>query len=479
MAVRVRRNVWSLPQGDTTLTWYRSAVAELIGRPETDPSSWRYLAAVHGIPVGKQVPAGANGFWDQCQHQSWFFLSWHRGYVTSFEAVIAATIVELGGPSEWALPYWNYSESLDANPNARLMPPEFRNRRLPDGSPNALWSKRAAVSNGDFSLDDNVVTLAALQFQNFANATPGAPSGFGGPPTGFNTGGGDNGGIENLPHNRVHTRIGGQTGFMSDPATAALDPIFWLHHCNLDRLWEVWRNQGAQFRSPTNAQWLTAVAFNMHDAARKPFTFVSADMLDTTRVLHGYRYDSVPVAQEPTTPALVEVAMVAEGRPELAGANDGTVRLEGAVTRTVVTLRPQLTTRSFTEATKPRPRRVYLNLENITGTGVPGDFNVFLHMQDDSREPVLAGVMTTFGLARASDPDRAHGGSGLNQVFDITGLADQLGLTSGTVARLQVSFVREGVPLAEEGMPHGLEDYVQAARPESSIQVGRVSLFYD
>ena len=478
MAVRVRRNAWSLPQGDTTLTWYRSAVAELIGRPETDPSSWRYLAAVHGIPVGKQVPAGANGFWDQCQHQSWFFLPWHRGYVASFEAVIAATIVEFDGPSDWALPYWNYSESLDANPNARLMPPEFRDRRLPDGSSNALWSKRAAVSNGDFSLDNNVVTLAALQFQNFANATPGAPSGFGGPPTGFNTGGGDNGGIENLPHNRVHTRIGGQTGFMSDPATAALDPIFWLHHCNIDRLWEVWRNQGAQFRNPTDAQWLTAVAFNMHDAARKPLTFMSADMLDTTRVLHGYRYDSVPMAQEPTTPALVEVAMVAEGRPELAGANDGTIRLEGAVTRTVVTLRPQLTTRSFTEATKPRPRRVYLNLENVTGTGVPGDFSVFLHMQDDRREPVLAGVMTTFGLARASDPDRGHGGSGLSQVFDITGLPDQLGLTSGTVSRLQVSFVREGVPLAEVGMPHGLEDFVQPA-PESSIQVGRVSLFYD
>jgi hypothetical protein len=35
------------------------------------------------------------------------------------------------------------------------------------------------------------------------------------------------------------------------------------------------------------------------------------------------------------------------------------------------------------------------------------------------------------------------------------------------------------VPLAEEGMPHGLEDYAQATRPESSIQVGRVSLFYD
>ena len=82
------------------------------------------------------------------------------------------------------------------------------------------------MQNGNFNLDNSVVTLGALRLQGFANATPGAPSGFGGPVTGFHTGGGDNGALENLPHNRVHVRIGGQNGFMSDPATAALDPIF-------------------------------------------------------------------------------------------------------------------------------------------------------------------------------------------------------------------------------------------------------------
>ena len=86
--------------------------------------------------------------------------------------------------------------------------------------------------------------------------------------------------------------------------------------------------------------------------------------------------------------------------------------------------------------------------------------------------------MTTFGLERASDPDRGHGGSGLNQVFEITELAERLGLTRGTVSRLQVSFVREGVPPAEEGFPVGLEGYERTARGDPSIRVGRVSLFY-
>jgi tyrosinase len=477
MAVRVRKSVWSLPQGDPILTWYGKAVAELLTRPKTNPNSWRYLASIHGIPDGTPVPAAANGFWDQCQHQSWFFLPWHRGYIASFEAVVAKTIADLGGPADWALPYWNYSERLTVNPKARLMPPDLFKRTLANGSANPLWSKRAAVANGNFGLGNSVVTLAALQNSTFASQ-PGA-TGFGGPVTGFHTGGGNSGGLENLPHNRVHTQIGGDTGFMSDPATAALDPIFWLHHCNIDRLWEVWRNQGPQFRNPTSAQWLTAVNFKMHDGNGQPFTYTSRDMLDTTKVMHGYKYDTVPAAPAPgPTPAAVEVAMAQQHPPELAGASEGPVPLTGDVTTTVLKLRPQMATRSFVEAAKPTPQHVYLSLENITGTGIPGDYKVYLDMPDDNKDPVLAGVLTTFGLERASDPKRSHGGSGLSHVFDITALAGPLGLTQGTVDRLQISFVREGVAPAEEGAPQGLDDYVQA-RPKPAIKVGRVNLFYD
>ncbi len=479
MAVRVRNSAWSLPQGDQTISWYRKAVEVMVQRPVTDPTSWRYLGAVHGVPEGMSTPAAAAKFWDQCQHQSWFFLSWHRGYVAAFEAIVAKTIADLGGPADWALPYWDYSESLSTNPNARLMPPDFFKRILPNGSVNALWSRRANVSNGNFNLDNSTVTLAALNFTNFANSTPGAPSGFGGPVTGFNPGGGDNGALERLPHNRIHTRIGGDTGFMSDPATAALDPIFWLHHCNIDRLWEVWRNQGAAFKNPATANWLTDVKFDMHDGKGNPFTFVSKDMLDTTKVLHGYRYANVPVPQ-PGVLEAVEVAMAEDrGQPELAGASEGPIVLEGAVTRAEVPLVANLRTRSFLEAAVPTPRHVYLNLENVTGTGIPGDFKVYLDMPGDDKEPMLAGILTTFGLERASDPDRKHGGSGLNHVFEITELATQLGLTEGTVSRLKVSFVREGVAAASEEAPFGLEEYVKPVRRESSVKVGRISLFYD
>jgi hypothetical protein len=48
-------------------------------------------------------------------------------------------------------------------------------------------------------------------------------------------------------HNRVHVWVGGTML----PMTSPNDPIFWLNHCNVDRLWAVW-----QGRHPTSAPYL-------------------------------------------------------------------------------------------------------------------------------------------------------------------------------------------------------------------------------
>ncbi|GAA4952865.1 tyrosinase family protein [Actinoplanes utahensis] len=38
-------------------------------------------------------------------------------------------------------------------------------------------------------------------------------------------------------HNRVHNYVGGHMGTREAPN----DPCFWLHHCNIDRLWWLWQ----------------------------------------------------------------------------------------------------------------------------------------------------------------------------------------------------------------------------------------------
>lgn len=477
MAVRIRRNVWSLEDDDTTLDWYRRAISVMFDRDDDDPASWRYQAAIHGVPNGMPRPPGTGPFWDQCQHQSWYFLPWHRGYLASFEAVVAKTIADLGGPADWALPYWDYSENLTVSPDARLMPTAFRDRAMPDGSFNHLWSRRVTARDGDFNLDDSVVTLEALQFDNFTNrTTTGLPSGFGGPETGFNPGGGGNGALENRPHNIIHVRIGGNGGFMSNPATAALDPIFWLHHCNIDRLWDHWRNRSAVHTNPPDIAWHASQDFNMHDEDGNPITFNCEAMLDTTAVLHGYRYDTVPVAVEPAEDGL-EVMVASAREAEMVGASDTGLELGDDVTRARIAVRPATPDEEGLEGVGTGPQRAYLNLENITGVGVPGDFEVYVDLPDDDNESLPVGIMTTFGLDRASDPDRDHGGNGLTQVFEITDIARQLGLSSAGVADLQVTFIRVAPGVADEAVPPGLEAFAEAPQPHS-IKVGRISLYY-
>ena len=101
------------------------------------------------------------------------------------------------------------------------------------------------------------------------------PPGFGGPETVFHHGPESettNGGLESLPHNVIHSVIGGvapggnpndwrDLGLMSLPITAALDPIFWLHHSNIDRLWNVWlRDAQEPHVNPDQATWLDGPA---------------------------------------------------------------------------------------------------------------------------------------------------------------------------------------------------------------------------
>jgi len=40
-------------------------------------------------------------------------------------------------------------------------------------------------------------------------------------------------------HNRVHVWVGGDMG----PATSPNDPVFFLNHCNVDRIWEDWQQR--------------------------------------------------------------------------------------------------------------------------------------------------------------------------------------------------------------------------------------------
>src|SRR5262249_48059350 len=156
------------------------------------------------------------------------------------------------------LPYWNYNGT---KPHSNELPVAFRTPDRRGGGVNHLFVKAryGADSSGNVVLRTGQLPLDALRESDFDDDVVG---GFGGPATIFSWRGETNGLLESLPHNVVHGLVGSQTvprptqwaqvGLMSTPQTAALDPIFWLHHSNIDRLWEVWRKRDPQNANPVS-----------------------------------------------------------------------------------------------------------------------------------------------------------------------------------------------------------------------------------
>ena len=214
-------------------------------------------------------------------------------YLFHFEQIVSATIEQLNGP-EWALPYWNYSDNN--NPDARRLPPAFRAELTPDQEPNPLLVVRAQprlqqrpqIIADEFDIDINDC-LAEPAF--VAQGTGGNP-GFGGPQTGFNHGGGNAvGKIEMTPHGSMHMAVG---GFMGAFNTAGLDPLFWLHHCNIDRLWTVWLQRNPVASQPDAgvvAGWRRSSRFAT--PAGNVVEHTSSQVVDTTATPLLYDYDDV------------------------------------------------------------------------------------------------------------------------------------------------------------------------------------------
>src|SRR5579872_5501945 len=134
--IRVRRNVVTLPANDPIVTFYGSAIAAMRLKPMSDPLSWRYQAAIHDYVRSEDpfaqasdlpFPADSTTFWRNCEHHDWFFLPWHRIYLHHFEKMILSEVIKQGGPTDWALPYWNYSGS---QANAKIFPEAFRSGPL-------------------------------------------------------------------------------------------------------------------------------------------------------------------------------------------------------------------------------------------------------------------------------------------------------------------------------------------------------------
>jgi tyrosinase len=316
---RTRHDI-KTPQGKVALDLYREAVAKMKALPEGNPLSWNFQANIHAhthsqaealalfnqpgvTPAMRALALGPNGdgkggVWWTCSHfHSNFdgsdaddyaphFTSWHRLYVWHFERVCEKV---LGKP--FALPYWNYLDLTQLKPPQAVLAQRVRVKgqlvdnalyhedRRPEFVTEGLRAIKADLANTDILARD---TMRTKNFFDVSTSNGGSRQGF-------------ISALDGTPHGSVHVRIGtDEGGGMSDVTTASRDPIFWLHHNNIDRLWESWRapnTAGASLKdpkAPKAANWLN-----------KTFTFAGADGLASTKNAAstlslpklGYRFD--------------------------------------------------------------------------------------------------------------------------------------------------------------------------------------------
>ena len=461
---RVRRDVWDLADEanpwDPTLEAYAHAVGVMMSRASTEPISWAYQGAIHG------TNGPARPLTDQCQHNSWFFLPWHRMYLYRFEQIVREIVIDNGGPEDWALPFWDYTRA----PQTAALPPAFR-EPMKDGVANPLFvASRWQDRNDGVPMNGATVnTGPALGTVTFSGV-PSDPNdpGFGGPETGWNHGGGPVGVLEALPHGTVHMRVG---GLMTAFETAALDPIFWLHHANIDRLWEVWLNQPGR-QNPTQQVWHD-FSFDLFDVNGQQQSMQVADTLDSGIQL-GYVYQGVappPRDQSHPAPAPRRLAMPDDLPAELVGVSEEGVVLSQGETRAAIpiSVAPRRRSVAGPDDEPPRPSRVLLAIDDLrvapgTVPGMPYEVIVDMGLEGEVDDHVV-GVVSLFGFAEARDTSRAQMPHDLRYSFDITAVHDRLreaGLWDDRELRVMFRPVEEPSPEEE------LVD----------VEIGRIAVYY-
>ena len=294
------------PGGQEMLAIYADAIRAMQQLGAENPNSWMWwwythfvdgattkdaeLTRVFGADTTSPTRLLANDCWNTCQshagQNSNHFLPWHRMYTYYIERVVRAVT----GRTDFAMPYWNYTSSDPAYRG--VVPVQFR---TPDDPVFGVLyrANRGTLANTGQPIHKN----QAGDAMNIDDAMA---------KTAYNTVGSEMGfcrSIDSGIHGRIHTLTGNTHGMGAVPY-AGNDPLFFVHHANIDRMWASWNKNGN--KNPTDAvayPWINN-AFVMADAngtrvSRQIKTLYSALAL-------GYDYDAFfpkPPVTPPAAPA--------------------------------------------------------------------------------------------------------------------------------------------------------------------------------
>lgn len=198
------------------------------------------------------------------------FLAWHRRYLLEFERELQRVdaLLRPAATEKLGIPYWRWQDFFPVwlvgflpakDPNTGLTPPPRKNSPPPP---------KANAADIDTIVNQFSIQITGLAGENDYTKFTYGIEGWGLRPNGTK-----------LPaHNHGHSWIG---GIMNNTSTSPTDPMFWLHHAEIDRLWQVWR-----VANPTSAPLLTG-----SDRIMDPWGESYDGLLDIAAL--GYVYDSM------------------------------------------------------------------------------------------------------------------------------------------------------------------------------------------
>ena len=275
--ITLRKAISALSAAEVTRL--QQAYTALRALPGTDKRTWLLQADLHALYCQQCNNAPTTQI-----HGSWNFFPWHRAYLYYYERILGSLVGDLAG---FRLPYWDWE-------NARTMPSTYS---TPAAAANSLWdANRDTTLGGGGQLPPNDGSAAQITFldgiTDFAT--------FGGTVNGGGT-------CESNPHGVIHNDVGFKNSPWHDMGNlgfAARDPIFFAHHCNIDKVWSRWNDlsgggglPAGAYKNPTDASFLNA-RWSFYDENQQIVSISAGDVLEHSKNLR-YVYQ-VPV--RPTLP---------------------------------------------------------------------------------------------------------------------------------------------------------------------------------
>jgi tyrosinase len=169
------------------------------------------------------------------------FLGWHRVFLFELEMMLTAN------DPDCFIPYWDWTSNRDIPSWIKDFKPTIEvdgNRISVTRSPGTVVSQ--LPTSQDVSNVNNETT-----YINFTHRRESV-------------------------HNTVHSWVG---GIMNDIMYSPSDPIFWLHHSNIDRIWSIWQKQNPNEHANLTNQ----------NAIFDPWTYTETD----TRDIANFHYEYV------------------------------------------------------------------------------------------------------------------------------------------------------------------------------------------